>query len=190
MELGKFGRSHPVVYWFYIFPFYIYFSQYNYIIKAIIPPQEGKATRRQKPSHYCTKKPANVSQKKLTRQDATDPKQKAVNRLQRTSGQAPPQTTGKLKSRRTNTTTTDITTRCPTSEQRPQEIARGTYLTLIELQQYNRYVMLRTNHSTNCEPSGIPNASSHIVKNFMVFSLAWRWLFKSKHVALTYAFVI
>jgi hypothetical protein len=28
----------------------------------------------------------------------------------------------------------------------------------------------------------------HIVKNFMVLNLAWRWLFKSKHVALTYAF--
>ena len=47
-----------------------------------------------------------------------------------------------------------------------------------------------TNHSTNCEPSGIPNARSHIVKNFMVLSLAWRWLFMSKHVALTYAFII
>jgi len=47
-----------------------------------------------------------------------------------------------------------------------------------------------TNHSTNCEPSGIPNVLSHIVKNFMVLSLAWRWLFKSKHVALTYAFII
>jgi len=47
-----------------------------------------------------------------------------------------------------------------------------------------------TNHSTHCEPSGIPNAHSHAVKNFMVLSLAWRWLFKSKHVALTYAFII
>jgi len=42
----------------------------------------------------------------------------------------------------------------------------------------------------NCEPSGIPNTRSHIVKNFMVLSLAWRWLFKSKHVALTYAYFI
>jgi len=47
-----------------------------------------------------------------------------------------------------------------------------------------------TNHSTHCEPSGIPNAHSHIVKNFMVLSLAWGWRFKSKHVALTYAFII
>jgi len=42
----------------------------------------------------------------------------------------------------------------------------------------------------NCEPSGIPNARSHIVKNFMVLSLAWRRLFKAKHVVLTYAFII
>ena len=44
------------------------------------PPQEGKATQGQKPAHYCTKKPATVLQqkKKLTRQDATHPKQKAV----------------------------------------------------------------------------------------------------------------
>jgi len=47
-----------------------------------------------------------------------------------------------------------------------------------------------TNHSTHCEPSGIPNAHSHTVKNFMVLSLAWGWRFKSKHVALTYAFII
>ena len=46
------------------------------------------------------------------------------------------------------------------------------------------------NHVTNCEPSVIPNARSHIVKNFMVLSLAWRWLFKSKHVALICAFII
>ena len=42
----------------------------------------------------------------------------------------------------------------------------------------------------NCEPSGIQSARSHIVKNFMVLSLAWWWLFKSKHVALTYVFII
>jgi len=42
--------------------------------------QEVKATQGQKPFHYCAKKPATVSQKKkkLTRQDATDPKQKAI----------------------------------------------------------------------------------------------------------------
>jgi len=39
--------------------------------------------------------------------------------------------TGKLISRRTNTTTTDITARSPINEQRPQEIAHVTYLTLI-----------------------------------------------------------
>ena len=43
-----------------------------------------------------------------------------------------------------------------------------------------------TNHSTHCQPSGIPNAHSHIVKNFIVLSLAWRWHCKSKHVSLTY----
>jgi len=44
-----------------------------------------------------------------------------------------------------------------------------------------------TNRSTHCESSGIPKAQSHIVKNCMVLSMAWRWLFKPKHVALTYA---
>jgi len=39
--------------------------------------------------------------------------------------------TGKLINRRTNTNTTNITTRNPISEQRPQEIAHVTYLTLI-----------------------------------------------------------
>jgi len=98
--------------------------------------------------------------------------------------------TGKLKSKRTNTTATDITTRGPISEQRPQKIAHVTYLTpinnIIDMSHY----IHGTNHSTHCEPSGIPNAHSHTVKNFMVLSLAWRWLFKSKHVALTYAFII
>ena len=37
---------------------------------------------------------------------------------------------------------------------------------------------------------GIPDARSHIVKNFMVLNLAWRWIFKSKHVALNYAVII
>ena len=40
------------------------------------------------------------------------------------------------------------------------------------------------------KPSGIPNAHRHTVKNFMVLSLAWRWLFKPKHVSVTYAFII
>jgi len=60
--------------------------------------------------------------------------EESSNRLQRTSGQTRPHptpSTGKLKSKRTNTTTTDITTRSPISEQRPQEIAQVTYLTLI-----------------------------------------------------------
>ena len=70
---------------------------------------------------------------KLTRQDATDPKQKAVTDYKEQVDRHPPPTqcTGKLKSRRTHTTTTDITTRSPISEQRPQEIAHVTYLTLI-----------------------------------------------------------
>jgi hypothetical protein len=33
---------------------------------------------------------------------------------------------------------------------------------------------------------GIPNTHSHTLKNCMVLSLAWRWLYKSKHVAVTY----
>ena len=52
------------------------------------------------------------------------------------------------------------------------------------------YIYIYIYHSTQCEPSGIPNAHTHIVKNFTVVSLAWRWHFKSKHVALTYAFII
>ena len=51
-------------------------------------------------------------------------------------------------------------------------------------------VLLFFSFSVDCEPSGIPNAHSHIVKIFTVLSLAWRRLFKSKHVALTYAFII
>jgi len=31
---------------------------------------------------------------------------------------------------------------------------------------------------------------NHSLKNFMVLSVAWQWLFKPKHVALTYAFII
>jgi len=71
--------------------------------------------------------------KKLTRQDAIDLKQKAVTdyKEQVDRRPPPPTSTGKLKSRRTNTTTTDITTRNPISEQRPQEIAHVPYLTLI-----------------------------------------------------------
>jgi hypothetical protein len=45
------------------------------------------------------------------RQDATDPKQKAVTDYKQQEDRPPP--TAKLKSRRTNTTTTDITTKEP-----------------------------------------------------------------------------
>jgi len=72
--------------------------------------------------------------KKLIRQDATDPEQKAVTDYKDQVDSTPPTpnpSTGKLKSKRTNTTTTDITTRNPISEQRPQEIAHVTYLALI-----------------------------------------------------------
>jgi hypothetical protein len=34
--------------------------------------------------------------------------------------------------------------------------------------------------------SGIPNEHRHIVKNSVVLSLAWWWLYKMKHVAVTY----
>jgi len=53
----------------------------------------------------------------------------------------------------------------------------------------SRYIHC-TNHITHCETSGIPNANSHIVKNCMVLSLAWRWLFKSKYVALLTSLLI
>ena len=61
---------------------------------------------------------------KLTRQDATDPKQKAVTDNKEQVDSPPPNIHRKTKNRRTNTTTTDITTRSPISEQRSQEIAR------------------------------------------------------------------
>jgi len=74
---------------------------------------------------------------------------------------------------------------------------RGIYIYIYTLdppilvQQCNRYKSLYMhgmNHITHCEPSGVPNAQSHVVKNLMVLSLAWRWLFKSKHVTLTYTY--
>jgi len=66
---------------------------------------------------------------KLTRKFATDPKQKAVTdykeQVDRPLHPTPPSpSTGKLKSGRTNTTTTDITTRSPISEQQSQQLAR------------------------------------------------------------------
>jgi len=66
------------------------------------------------------------------RRYATDPEQKAVTdyKEQVERNTSPPPPTGKLINRRTNTTTTDITTRSPISEQ-PQETAHVTYLTQI-----------------------------------------------------------
>ena len=37
----------------------------NSVVGSHAPPQEVKATEGRKPVHYCTKKPATVSQKKL-----------------------------------------------------------------------------------------------------------------------------
>jgi len=51
---------------------------------------------------------------------------------------------------------------------------------------YVMYTVQITAH--NCEQSGIPNARNHIVKNFMVFSLAWRWIFKSKRIDINLRF--
>jgi len=97
------------------------------------PPQEGKATKGQKPT--TARRSRQLSRKKLIRQDATDPKQKAVTdykeQVDRHTPPTPTPSTGKLKSKRTNTTTTDITTRSPISEQGPQEIAQVIYWTLI-----------------------------------------------------------
>jgi len=80
-------------------------------------------------------KVGNRLTKKLIRQDATDPKQKAVTDYKEQVDRHPTPTstpsTRKLKSRRTKTNTTDITTKSLISEQRPQEIAQATYLTLI-----------------------------------------------------------
>jgi len=64
---------------------------------------------------------------KLTRQDATDPKQQAVTGYKEQVDRRPPPPHSihwETKNRRTNTTTKDTTTRSPISEQRPQEIAR------------------------------------------------------------------
>jgi len=71
----------------------------------------------------------NCLTEELTGQDATHPKQEAATdckeQVDRHLPPTPtPPSTRKLKSRRTNKTTTDTTTRNPISEQRSQEIAR------------------------------------------------------------------
>jgi len=139
-----------------------YFRQHNCIIKAWVKanatcfdlkshPQaklrtmkfftmwlRAFGTQGQKPAHHCMKKPVTVSHKKVIRRDATDPEQKAVRdykeQVDRNTSPSPTLSTGKLINRRINTTTSNITTRSPISEQRPQEIAHVTYLTLISLQ--------------------------------------------------------
>ena len=63
-------------------------------------------------------------------------------------------------------------------------------ITLLYLTRYKSRYIHGTNRSTHFDPSRIRNAHSHIVKNFVFLSLAWRWLFKSKHVALTYDFIM
>jgi len=69
--------------------------------------------------------------KKLIRQDATDPIQKAVadykEQVERHIPPTPTPTAGKLKAGEPIQTTTDITTTSPISEQRPQEIVHVTY---------------------------------------------------------------
>ena len=68
---------------------------------------------------------SNRLTEKLTRQDATYPKQKAVTDYKEQVDRPPPSPIRrKTKNRRTNKTTTDITTKSPISEQRSQEIAR------------------------------------------------------------------
>ena len=91
--------------------------------EAINPPHEVKATQGQKPVHYCAKKPATVSQK------LTKTRRKAVTEYKTTSGQAPhPHPIHrKVKSRRTNKITTDITTMSPVNEQRSQKIAHRSH---------------------------------------------------------------
>jgi len=103
--------------------------------EAIHPRRKGKLHRYRSPPTTARRSRQPSHKKNLIRQDATDPKQKAVTdyKEQVDSGQTPPPpppSTGKLEWRRTNTTTTDITTRSPISEQ-PQEIAHVTYFTLI-----------------------------------------------------------
>jgi len=66
---------------------------------------------------------SNRLTEKLNRQDATDPKQKAITDYKEQADRNPP-IHQKTKNRRTNTTTMDITTRSPISEQRSQEILR------------------------------------------------------------------
>ena len=72
--------------------------------------------------HY--EETGNRLTEKLTREDATDPKQKAVTVYKEQVDRPPPSINRNTKNKRTNTTKTDITTRSPISEQRSQEIAR------------------------------------------------------------------
>jgi len=98
--------------------------------EAIHPRRKGKLHRERSPP-TTARRSRQPSRKKVIRQDTTDPKQKAVTDYKEQVDRPPPTPfTGKLKSRRTNTTTTDII-RSPISEQQPQEIAHVTYLTLI-----------------------------------------------------------
>jgi len=100
--------------------------------EVIHPHRKGKLHRDRSPP-TTARRSWQPSHKKLIRQDATDPKQKAVTDYKEQVDRHTPTPnpyTRKLISRRTNTTTTDITTTSPISEQRPQEIAHVTYLTL------------------------------------------------------------
>jgi len=70
------------------------------VVGSHSPSQEVKDTQGQKPFHSCAKKLAgNRLTEKLTRQDATDPKEKAVTdyKEQGDRHHPPPPTAGKLK---------------------------------------------------------------------------------------------
>jgi len=100
----QFERSHPVVYWFYYIYIYIYI--FTTAGSETYTGTEARSLLHEEAGNHLTKK--------LTREDATNPKQKAVTDYKEQVDRAP-QSTRKLKSR-TNTTTMDITTRSPISE--------------------------------------------------------------------------
>jgi len=80
--------------------------------EAIHPRRKGKIHRdRSPPTTARRSRQPSHKKKRLIRQDPTDPKQKAVKDYkEQVDRHTPTPSTGKLKSKRTNTTTTDITT--------------------------------------------------------------------------------
>jgi len=102
-----------------------FFTMWLCVVGSLSPPSGSDSytgTEARSPLHEDA---GNRLTEKLTRQDATDPKQKAVTDYYKEQvDRPPPPIHRESKNRRTNTTTKDITTRSPISEQRSQETPR------------------------------------------------------------------